>query len=139
MQLFLFESCYFLGYLGMIWNHFAQTTSPFTGIRPLRDLNNARVLSHSGSEEASGCSSRRKRKPTCYKEPSINRLGFKIFLPKTSTMLQPLLCSHVLPLQGSSVALFKDLTILCSVTLLFYHCVVMPKFCISTHRCLGFW
>nr|XP_054492768.1 shugoshin 2 [Agelaius phoeniceus] len=42
-------------------------------IRPLQDLNNARVVSHSGSEEASGCSSRRKRKPTCYKEPSINR------------------------------------------------------------------
>ncbi|XP_039925443.1 shugoshin 2-like isoform X1 [Hirundo rustica] len=42
-------------------------------IRPLRDLNNARGLSHSGSEEASGRSSRRKRKPTCYKEPSVKR------------------------------------------------------------------
>ncbi|KAL9848135.1 uncharacterized protein GJ701_006642 isoform 1-T2 [Geothlypis trichas] len=42
-------------------------------IRPLQDLNNARAVSHSGSEEASGCSSKRKRKPTCYKEPSINR------------------------------------------------------------------
>ncbi|CAN8218974.1 unnamed protein product [Coccothraustes coccothraustes] len=41
--------------------------------RPLRDLNNARALSHSSSEEASGRSSRRKRKPTCYKEPSIHR------------------------------------------------------------------
>ncbi|KAM4776319.1 uncharacterized protein ACIQIH_009577 isoform 1-T1 [Cyanocitta cristata] len=42
-------------------------------IRPLRDLNSARVVSYSSSEEASGCSSRRKRKPTCYKEPPINR------------------------------------------------------------------
>ncbi|XP_063018349.1 uncharacterized protein LOC134421395 isoform X1 [Melospiza melodia melodia] len=40
--------------------------------RPLQDLNNARVVSHSSSEEASGRSSRRKRKPTCYKEPSIS-------------------------------------------------------------------
>ncbi|XP_037999534.1 uncharacterized protein LOC119703560 [Motacilla alba alba] len=42
-------------------------------IRPLQDLNNASLLSHSSSQEASGCSSRRKRKPTCYKEPSIKR------------------------------------------------------------------
>ncbi|XP_068052158.1 shugoshin 2-like isoform X3 [Anomalospiza imberbis] len=42
-------------------------------IRPLQDLNSSRVLSHSSSEEASGCSSRRKRKPACYKEPLINR------------------------------------------------------------------
>ncbi|XP_053803447.1 uncharacterized protein LOC128790591 isoform X1 [Vidua chalybeata] len=42
-------------------------------IRPLQDLNNARVLSHSSSEETSECSSRRKRKPACYKEPPINR------------------------------------------------------------------
>ncbi|XP_026647483.2 uncharacterized protein LOC102065823 [Zonotrichia albicollis] len=41
--------------------------------RPLQDLNNARVVSQSSSEEASGRSSRRNRKPTCYKEPSIGR------------------------------------------------------------------
>uniref|UniRef100_A0A8C3XF10 Shugoshin C-terminal domain-containing protein n=1 Tax=Cyanoderma ruficeps TaxID=181631 RepID=A0A8C3XF10_9PASS len=49
------------------------SSSSQEGIRPLRDLNNARVLSPSGSEEAPGHSSRRKRKPTCYKEPPINR------------------------------------------------------------------
>ncbi|XP_063256459.1 shugoshin 2-like [Prinia subflava] len=42
-------------------------------VKPLRDLNDARVLPHSGSEEAPGRSSRRTRKPTCYKEPSIIR------------------------------------------------------------------
>ncbi|XP_041328805.1 uncharacterized protein LOC121356451 isoform X2 [Pyrgilauda ruficollis] len=50
-----------------------SSPSQESGIRPLQDLNNARVLSHSSSEDASGRSSRRKRKPTCYKEPSINR------------------------------------------------------------------
>ncbi|XP_066045884.1 shugoshin 2-like [Chamaea fasciata] len=50
-----------------------SSSSQEPGIRPLRDLNNARVLSPSGSENASGRSSRRKRKPTCYKEPAINR------------------------------------------------------------------
>ncbi|XP_009086574.3 uncharacterized protein LOC103814714 [Serinus canaria] len=42
-------------------------------IRPLQDLNNTRVLSLSSSEEESGRSSRRKWKPTCYKEPSVKR------------------------------------------------------------------
>lgn len=108
MQLFLFDSCYFLGYLEIIWNHFDQTMwmSPFADARPLRDLNNARILSYSSSEEASGRSSRRKRKPTCYKEPPINRLGFKLFLPKTVLMLQPLLCSHILTLQGWTLCCF---------------------------------
>ncbi|KAM4897233.1 uncharacterized protein FYW23_005067 [Sylvia borin] len=50
-----------------------SSSSQEPGIRPLRDLNNAGVLSPSGSEETSGRPSRRKRKPTCYKEPSINR------------------------------------------------------------------
>ncbi|RLW01001.1 hypothetical protein DV515_00008324 [Chloebia gouldiae] len=47
--------------------------SPEPDIRPLQDLNSPRVLSLSGSEDTSGCSSRRKRKPACYKEPSIRR------------------------------------------------------------------
>ncbi|XP_030133466.3 uncharacterized protein [Taeniopygia guttata] len=54
----------------------AQSSSwspPEPDIRPLQDLNSPRVLSHSGSEEALGCSTRRKRKPACYKEPSIRR------------------------------------------------------------------
>ncbi|XP_066178794.1 uncharacterized protein [Sylvia atricapilla] len=50
-----------------------SSSSQEPGIRPLRDLNNAGVLSPSGSEETSGRPSRRKLKPTCYKEPSINR------------------------------------------------------------------
>ncbi|XP_005049359.1 PREDICTED: shugoshin-like 2 [Ficedula albicollis] len=50
-----------------------SSSSQKPDIRPLQDLNNTRVLSLSGSEEASGRSSRRKLKPTCYKEPSINR------------------------------------------------------------------
>ncbi|XP_056352440.1 shugoshin 2-like isoform X2 [Oenanthe melanoleuca] len=50
-----------------------SSSSQKPDIRPLRDLNNTRVLSPSGSEEASGRSSRRKLKPMCYKEPSINR------------------------------------------------------------------
>ncbi|XP_041328804.1 uncharacterized protein LOC121356451 isoform X1 [Pyrgilauda ruficollis] len=117
-----------------------SSPSQESGIRPLQDLNNARVLSHSSSEDASGRSSRRKRKPTCYKEPSINRLGFKLFIPKTVPMLQPLLCSHVLTLQGWTLCCSVPSSYpLCSVTLLFYYCVVMPKFCISTNGSLGFW
>ncbi|XP_032921136.1 shugoshin 2-like isoform X2 [Catharus ustulatus] len=50
-----------------------SSSSQKPGIRPLQDLNNISILSPSGSEEASGRSSRRKLKPTCYKEPSINR------------------------------------------------------------------
>ncbi|XP_071418474.1 uncharacterized protein [Pithys albifrons albifrons] len=41
-------------------------------IRPLQDLNNARILSYSSSEGVSGHSSKRRRNPACYKEPRIN-------------------------------------------------------------------
>ncbi|XP_058695582.1 shugoshin 2-like isoform X1 [Poecile atricapillus] len=50
-----------------------STPSKEPDIRPLQDLKNACVLSPSGLEESSGRPSRRKRKPTCYKEPLINR------------------------------------------------------------------
>ncbi|XP_039561763.1 uncharacterized protein LOC120500588 isoform X2 [Passer montanus] len=49
-----------------------SSSSQEPDIKPLQDLNNGRVLSHSSSEDASGRSSRRKRKPTCYKEPSVH-------------------------------------------------------------------
>lgn len=115
MQLFLFDSCYFLRYLEIIWNHFDQTMwmSPFADTRPLRDLNNARVLSYSSLEEASGRSSRRKRKPTCYKEPPINRLGFKLFLPLFSCSNPCSAVIYSLSRAGLSVSLFKVLLTLC--------------------------
>ncbi|XP_014735811.1 PREDICTED: uncharacterized protein LOC106855542 [Sturnus vulgaris] len=50
-----------------------SSSSEKSDIRPLRDLNNTRVLSPSSSEEASGRSSRRKVKPICYKEPPLGR------------------------------------------------------------------
>ncbi|XP_050195840.1 LOW QUALITY PROTEIN: shugoshin 2-like [Myiozetetes cayanensis] len=41
-------------------------------VKPLQDLNNTRILPCSISEEVSGHSSRRRRNPTCYKEPRLN-------------------------------------------------------------------
>ncbi|XP_062354282.1 uncharacterized protein LOC134047263 [Cinclus cinclus] len=50
-----------------------SSSSQKPDIRPLQDLNNTRGLPPSGSEETPGCSSRRKQKPVCYKEPSLTR------------------------------------------------------------------
>lgn len=71
--------------------------SPFAEIRPLQDLTNAKTPSIS---EVSRRPSRRRQDPGCYTEPKLNRLGFKLFLSVTVPTLQPLICCHVLTLQG---------------------------------------
>lgn len=81
----------------MIWKHFDQLMcmSLFIETKPLQDLTNARTLSLPSSEEVSGRLIRRKREPTCYAEPKLNRLGFKLFLPMTFLVLQnPALLSY---------------------------------------------